>query len=96
VDWFGLGPISVLPQFQGRGVGSRLMETALAALREEGAAGCVVLGEPAYYGRFGFRCEPQLVFPDAPAEYFQALPFGPTLPRGVVAYHEGFGARSDE
>jgi putative acetyltransferase len=94
--WFGLGPISVLPERQRRGIGSRLMEAALAALRSKGAAGCVVLGEPAYYGRFGFRREPQLVFPDAPAEYFQAIAFGPSLPRGVVAYHDGFGARSEE
>jgi putative acetyltransferase len=90
--WFGLGPISVLPEYQGRGIGSQLMKTALDALRHMGAAGCVVLGEPAYYGRFGFRVEPRLVFPAAPAEYFQAISFGPPVPRGIVAYHRAFGA----
>jgi putative acetyltransferase len=88
--WCGLGPISVLPPYQGRGVGARLMSEALRILREKGAAGCVVLGEPAYYGRFGFLPDPALVFPGAPPEYFQALSFGPSRPRGVVSYHAAF------
>lgn len=88
--WCGLGPIAVLPPYQGRGVGSRLMREALRILREKGAAGCVVLGEPAYYGRFGFAVDPALVFPGAPPEYFQALSFGPASPRGVVSYHAAF------
>jgi putative acetyltransferase len=88
--WCGLGPISVLPAYQGRGVGARLMRDALRILREKGAAGCVVLGEPAYYGRFGFLADPALVFPGAPPEYFQALLFGPSRPRGVVSYHAAF------
>ena len=91
--WFGLGPISVLPARQGEGIGSALMGAALDALRARGAAGCVVLGEPAYYGRFGFRAEPGLMLPGIPPEYFQALAFGDaTLPRGVVAYHAAFAA----
>lgn len=88
--WFGLGPISVLPEHQGLGVGSALMRAALARLREQGAAGCVLLGEPAYYGRFGFRAVPGLVLPGVPPEYFQALAFNGPLPHGEVAYHEAF------
>jgi len=88
--WCGLGPISVLPRYQGRGVGGRLMNEALRILREKAAAGCVVLGEPAYYGRFGFLADPALVFPGASPEYFQALAFGPSRPRGVVTYHAAF------
>lgn len=91
--WFGLGPISVRPDRQGRGVGSRLMHGALQALRERGAAGCVLLGDPAYYGRFGFRAEPGLVLPGVPPEYFQAIAFGPSLPGGDVSYHAAFDAR---
>jgi len=74
--WYDLGPISVLPARQGQGVGSRLLESALDALRARGAAGCVLLGDPAFYGRFGFRAEPGLVLPGVPPEYFQALTFG--------------------
>ena len=91
--WFGLGPLSVVPEHQRRGVGSRLMREALRILRERGAAGCVVLGEPAYYGRFGFRVEPNLVLPGVPPEYFQALSFDSSRPCGVVAYHAAFDAR---
>lgn len=91
-DWFGLGPISVHPDVQGVGVGSRLMHAALDELRRLGAAGCVLLGDPAYYQRFGFRPESGLVLPDAPAEYFQALTLRGETPKGVVAYHEAFAS----
>lgn len=56
--WYGLGPISVLPARQGQGIGAALMRAAIDALRQQHARGCVLLGEPAYYGRFGFRAEP--------------------------------------
>ncbi|HMO48041.1 MAG TPA: N-acetyltransferase [Rubrivivax sp.] len=92
--WFGLGPISVLPAHQRVGVGSALMQAALAALRQRHAQGCVLLGDPGYYGRFGFRASLDLVLPGAPPEYFQALHFGPTTPRGIVTYHPAFEATS--
>ncbi|WP_111498108.1 GNAT family N-acetyltransferase [Marinobacter bohaiensis] len=92
-NWFGLGPISVLPEYQGKGIGSKLMENVLAGLKEQGAAGCVVLGDPGYYGRFGFKVVDGLVFPGVPVEYFQALSFGDDFPQGDVAYHEAFSAR---
>jgi putative acetyltransferase len=92
-DWFGLGPISVVPEHQRQGVGSRLMREALRLLRENRAAGCVVLGEPEYYGRFGFRANPTLILPDIPPEYFQAISFGASQPRGIVSYAEAFSAQ---
>ncbi|MCT9810833.1 N-acetyltransferase [Acidovorax sp. Be4] len=93
VGWYGLGPISVLPEHQGQGIGGRLMNAALQALRERGAAGCVVLGEPGYYGRFGFQVEPRLVLAGVPAGYFQAVSFGEAMLCGVVTYEESFRAR---
>ena len=90
--WFGLGLISVLPAHQGHGVGAALMAAALAALRQRGAQGCVVLGDPPYYGRFGFRATPDLVLPGVPPEYFQALHLGPLRPHGTVSYHPAFEA----
>lgn len=89
-DWYGLGPISVQPAVQRQGVGSELMDKALAELRERGAAGCVLVGDPRYYGRFGFRAEPALVYPGVPPEYFQALRWRGEWPRGTVTYHEAF------
>jgi putative acetyltransferase len=91
--WFGLGPVSVLPEHQRHGVGSRLMHEALRMLREQGAAGCVVLGEPEYYGRFGFRADPNLILPNVPPEYFQAISLDSSRPQGTVSYHEAFNAQ---
>ena len=93
-QWYGLGPISVLPDCQGRGIGSALAMDALLALSEFGAAGCVVLGDPRYYGRFGFRHEGALKLPGVPPEYFMAVAFEMPVPEGVVSYHEAFRARS--
>ena len=91
--WFGLGPISVLPTHQVRGIGSRLMLEVLRLLRERGAAGCVLVGDPGYYTRFGFRSEPSLTYPGMPAEYFLSLPFGDVVPEAVVTFHAAFGVQ---
>jgi len=90
--WFGLGPISVWPARQGQGIGSTLMKAALAELQGLGAAGCVVLGDPGYYGRFDFKAHTGLELPGVPHEYFQALSFGTELPTGTVQYHKAFEA----
>lgn len=93
-DWYGLGPISVAPEFQGRGIGAQLMHQALTELRNLRAAGCVVLGSPHYYARFGFQALPSLVLPGVPPEYFQALSLGDQFPSGSVSYHESFASQS--
>lgn len=93
--WYGLGPLSVLPAHQRQGLGTRLVQHALAALQARGAAGCVVLGDPAYYSRFGFRAKPTLVLAEVPPQYFQALAFTRRpLPAGTVRYHEAFAAKA--
>lgn len=89
--WYGIGPISVLPARQGRSVGSLLMRDALARLRALGAAGCVVLGEPGYYRRFGFGTS-SLVLPGVPPQYFQVISFNGHIPSGTVEYHASFEA----
>ena len=90
--WYGLGPVSVAPRDQRNGVGGALIRAGLSELAERGALGCVVLGEPAYYRRFGFRHSPGLRFGDVPAEYFQALAFGDGVAAGEVTYHASFTA----
>lgn len=50
----GLGPLAVAPALQSRGLGSGLVRRGLDACRQLGARACIVLGAPAYYGRFGF------------------------------------------
>lgn len=75
-DWYGLGPLSVLPSLQGKGVGKALVNAGLAALKASGARGCVLLGEPAYYSRFGFVSDPCLVLEGAPPEFFLCRSLG--------------------
>ena len=88
--WFGLGPVSVRPDRQGRGIGAALVGEALARVERLGAAGCVVLGDPGYYQRFGFAVVPGLRFEGVPPEYFMAQAFRGELPRGAVTYHAAF------
>ena len=88
--WFGLGPVSVRPGRQRGGIGSELIREGLRRLREMGAAGCVLLGDPAYYGRFGFANDPALVLEGVPPDYFMRLGFGAELPAGTVRYHAAF------
>ncbi len=88
--WFGLGPVAVRPGHQNVGIGRALIEQGLDRLRTAGANGCVVLGDPAYYRRFGFIADPRLRFPGPPPEYFQALAFRGDIPHGEVAYHAAF------
>lgn len=88
--WFGLGPVSVEPAEQRRGIGQALIREGLERLRATGAEGCVLLGDPAYYRRFGFNSDTKLRYGDVPPEYFQRLSFTGVEPEGEVAYHAGF------
>jgi putative acetyltransferase len=89
--WYGLGPVAVAPHRQREGIGSALIEAGLAELRQLGAAGCVVLGEPSYYSRFGFAHDPALTYPGPPPEYFQCVVLAGERARGVVRYAPAFG-----
>ncbi len=50
----GMGPVGILPKFQGRGFGSKLIKEGLDVCRQKGLDFTVVVGEPSYYSRFGF------------------------------------------
>ncbi|MDX3976025.1 N-acetyltransferase [Shinella sp.] len=89
-DWYGLGPIAVDPVRQGEGIGSGLVREGLAQLKALGAAGCVLLGDPVYYGRFGFAPDPKLTLDGVPPEYFMRVAFSPVYGGGTVSYHPGF------
>jgi putative acetyltransferase len=92
-DWYGLGPISVLPELQKQGIGKSLMREGLSLLKTLGAKGCVLVGDPGYYERFGFRSLPDLVIDGVPQQYFLALPFEVSKTSGTVIFHEGFSAK---
>ena len=90
--WYGLGPVAVRPHRQRQGIGQALVRAGLDGLKERGAAGCVVVGDPNYYGRFGFKSDPELRYGDIPPPYLQRFSFGDERPSGLVAYHEAFEA----
>jgi putative acetyltransferase len=88
--WCGLGPVSVMPAHRRSGIGSALIRSGLRHLRERGVAGCVVLGDPAYYSRFGFAPHAGLVYPGPPAKHFMASALEGVVPIGEVKYHPAF------
>ena len=90
-DWYGLGPVSVLPKNQGKGIGAALIERGIADMRERGAKGIVLLGSDTYYPRFGFEHDPDLRYPGPPPEYFQRLVLSGIAPSGIVSYAPAFG-----
>jgi putative acetyltransferase len=92
--WFILGPVGVLPDFQRKSIGEGLIKAGLEVLHQQGAQGCVLVGEPAYYSRFGFRQVPELVLEGIPKEYFLALPMTDRTPPGRVTYHPAFSVHA--
>lgn len=91
-NWYGLGPVSVLPEFQKQGIGSALIKEGLSRLKNLGAKGCCLVGHPGYYTRFGFQNTPGLGLAGVPDEVFFALSFDGRIPQGNVEFHEGFRA----
>jgi putative acetyltransferase len=93
--WYGVGPLSVVPELQRQGIGKLLMNEGLSLLRDTGAKGCVLVGDPGYYGHFGFRNLPSMIYEGIPQEYFLTLEFieGGSA-AGMVTFHEGFGVTS--
>ncbi len=93
-DWYGLGPVSVIPDFQKKGIGTALINKGLSLLKERGAKGCALVGDPNYYKHFGFKNYPELIHDGVPQEVFLVLPFTETIPKGFVIFHEAFLAKS--
>jgi putative acetyltransferase len=93
--WYALGPVSVLPRWQRRGIGTALIETGLSQARALGAEGCILLGDPAYYGRFGFVSDLALRYRDVDPRYLQRLSFTGDAPTGEVAFHPAFDETGD-
>jgi len=91
-NWYGLGPVSVLPEYQRQGIGKALIQEGLSRLEGMKAQGCCLVGHPHYYRKFGFGNIPGLVHEGVPQEVFFALSFVGHTPQGTVTFHEGFKA----
>jgi putative acetyltransferase len=86
----GLAPLGVLPQWQRQGIGGALVREGLARLKAAGEALVFVLGDPAYYRRFGFTAAPDFVSRYA-GPHFQVQRLKRHAPRsGVVSYPKPF------
>jgi len=91
-DWYGLGPVSVLPEYQRKGIGKALIKQGVSRLKDLNARGCCLVGHPDYYRKVGFESIPGLVHEGVPQEVFLALSFDGHIPQGTVNFHEGFKA----
>ncbi|MBW1700217.1 MAG: N-acetyltransferase [Deltaproteobacteria bacterium] len=91
-DWYGLGPVSVHPDFQRQGIGKALIREGLSRLKDLKAKGCCLVGHPQYYRQFGFKNVKGLVHGDVPPEVFFVLSFDGNIPQGNVTFHEAFKA----
>ncbi len=91
-NWYGLGPVSVLPEHQRQGIGKALIWEGLSRLKDLNARGCCLVGHPDYYKKFGFKNISGLLHEGVPQEVFFALSFDGHTPQGAVTFHEGFKA----
>jgi putative acetyltransferase len=92
----GLGPLGVLEEHKGSGVGSALVHAVLAAADALDEPLVVLLGHPGYYPRFGFRPASELGIRPEVADWepaFQARPLTAHRPEmtGLFAYAAPFG-----
>jgi putative acetyltransferase len=99
VDVAVLSPLAVDPALHRRGIGSRLVERAVAAATEAGLPAIFVEGDPAYYSRMGFRegkplrfRKPSLRIPDAAFQVI-LLPGHEDWMTGTLVYAEPFWDR---
>jgi putative acetyltransferase len=95
-NWYGLGPVSVLPEFQRMGIGKTLILTGLTRLKDLDAKGCCLVGHPLYYRKFGFENVAGLTLEGVPPEVFFALSFDGAIPQGTVLFHQAFMVGGEE
>ena len=91
-NWYGLGPVSVLPEHQRKGIGKSLILEGISRLKGLNAKGCCLVGHPDYYRKLGLKNVSGLVHEGVPQEVFLAMSFDGQVPQGTVNFHDGFKA----
>lgn len=89
--WFGLGPVSVDPDQQKQGIGRLLVEAGLKILREQGATGCALTGNPQIYSRLGFQSNRNLSYGTLDRQFVQWISFNGVAPSGELKFAPAFG-----
>ena len=90
-NWYQLSPVSVIPGGQNSGIGSRLIEQGMADMRDKGAIGIALVGNPEYYHRFGFTREHGLTLSEAMDPVLQIVAFEGAAPTGKLTLAPAFG-----
>ncbi|NNH61472.1 N-acetyltransferase [Rhizobium laguerreae] len=88
--WFGLGPISVKPERQRQGIGKAMIARGLELLKERGASGCALIGNPEIYSRVGFSSDGQLKYLDLDTRLVQRIVFRGSPPSGTLQFVPAF------
>ena len=91
-NWYGLGPVSVLPEYQRKGIGKSLILEGISRLKDLNAKGCCLVGHPDYYRKLGFKNVSGFVYEGVPQEVFLAMSFDGQIPQGTVNFHDAFKA----
>ena len=89
-NWYQLGPLCILPEYRGIGIGTSLCKAGIAGIKAMGADGLVVLGNPDFYSRFGFQKNPKVVFGKGYPDNFLSLSFNSVIPTGSVTFEKAF------
>lgn len=79
-----LAPLCVALERRNEGIGAALTREALGKAKTRGHVSVVLIGDPAYYGRFGFRAVPAITYPGVPAQYTLACELVPGALSGVA------------
>lgn len=87
--WLAVGPVSVRPDRQGQGIGSALVNNAVAVAQAYGRGGVVLMGDPAFYSRLGFTLAVDATYQGKTSPHLQVYPFG-EMPTGDVRFHPTF------
>ncbi len=89
LDWVALGPISVTPSLQKQGIGTALIAEGLQQMRESGARGCGLVGNPTVYGRSGFTSDAGLTYQGLPQALVQYVHWSGPMPKGEFLFAPG-------
>jgi predicted N-acetyltransferase YhbS len=88
--WFGLGPVAIDPKHQRKGIGSALIRRGLTGIRSQGAAGCILVGDPGYYKRFDFEVAPANSPDESYASNFMIAVYAGDPELGSISFHKAF------
>jgi len=87
---YALGPVAVRPELRHQRIGSKLIREGLSQLQDRNAKACVLIGDPAYYSRFGFIADCGLTYKDVPVQAVQALIWDGQVRAGEIHYSPAF------